>query len=106
MIRSSRDASDRWLRSLKFSPEQNNPSRIELVGFGLMMFVGKCIVAGLGIFLGCCASLVVMAVFSSHSDELLRIGLSAAIKAALYLSPTAALVWFGMHVYHALRRRD
>ena len=51
------------------------------------------------------ALLAAMSLFSSHSDALFRIGLPAAEKAALYLSPVAALIWSAVSVYRLLRRR-
>jgi len=60
-------------------------------------------VVGLATYAGCVASLVVMAVFSSHSDVLFRIGFPATEKATLYLTPAGALVWSAVGVYRMYR---
>ena len=44
-----------------------------------------------------------MAVFSAHSDALFRIGVPAAQKATLWLSPVGGVIWYGIIAYRMLR---
>jgi hypothetical protein len=99
-VQSSREAFERWLHSPK---PATSVSWVEAVGFLILTFLGRCILVGLPIYVGCCSSLFVMAVFSSHSDALFRIGLPVAEKATLYLSPVGAAVWSAFSVYRSFR---
>ena len=105
MLRSNREAHQRWLRPFKNREPTPPPHWIELVGFLLLNFLARCILVGLPIYIGCCASLFVMALFSSHGDALFRIGLPAAQKAFLYLSPVGGLIWSAVSVYLLFRRQ-
>jgi len=104
LLRSSREADEKYLRHI-FKPTPK-PTKVEVLGFLALAFLGRCIVVGLPIYVGCYASLFIMGVFSSHSDALFGIGGPAAERATLYLSPIGAVIWCSISVYREVRTKS
>ena len=109
MHRSSRQAWQEFLRRPIFEP-QPKPNWLEILGFLILAFLGRCFAVGFFVYLGCSLFLIIMAFFSSHADVLFRIGFPAAEKAAIYLSVVGGVVWSAIDVcrdfVQAKRRRN